>query len=191
MLKPILMILAALSTLWDFRVFTQIYVLQQAGGISRDTKLLGVYTYQVSIGQSDYGVGPRPSLVMIAADVRAHARLPAIDVQAGQHLMKPHRIVLNLTGLLVAAIALFPVYWMVLTSFRRGIDMQSPDPSFIPFPGTLNNYRKVFDRDFFWTATKQQPDRHDDHRLGRPGRRLPRRRRDLAVPFPRPHGRCS
>ena len=44
-------------------------------------------------------------------------------------------VALNLTGLLVAAIALFPVYWMVLTSFRRGVDIQSPNPSFLPFPG--------------------------------------------------------
>ncbi|HEX4983683.1 MAG TPA: sugar ABC transporter permease [Ilumatobacteraceae bacterium] len=65
MLKPILMILTALSTLWDFRVFTQIYVLQQAGGISRDTNLLGVYTYQLSIGQSDYGAGAAAALLMI------------------------------------------------------------------------------------------------------------------------------
>ena len=40
-LKPILLILTSLSVLWDFRVFTQIYVLQQAGGITRDTNLLG------------------------------------------------------------------------------------------------------------------------------------------------------
>ena len=58
------------------------------------------------------------------------------------------------TGLLVAATALFPVYWMVLTSFRRGVDVQSPTPSFLPVPGTLANYRKVFQRDFFWTAMK-------------------------------------
>ena len=68
--------------------------------------------------------------------------------------MKPRRIALNLAGLFVSAIALFPVYWMVLTSFRRGIDIQSPNPSFLPIPGTLNNYRKVFERDFFWTATR-------------------------------------
>jgi N,N'-diacetylchitobiose transport system permease protein len=61
---------------------------------------------------------------------------------------------LNSIGLTVAAVALFPVYWMVLTSFRRGVDIQSRDPSFIPFPGTLNNYRRVFERDFFWTAVK-------------------------------------
>jgi N,N'-diacetylchitobiose transport system permease protein len=65
LLKPILVILIALSTLWDFRVFTQIYVLQRAGGISRDTNLIGVYTYQLSIGQSDYGVGAAAALVMM------------------------------------------------------------------------------------------------------------------------------
>ena len=41
-LKPILLILTSLSVLWDFRVFTQIYVLQKAGGVTRDTNLLGV-----------------------------------------------------------------------------------------------------------------------------------------------------
>jgi N,N'-diacetylchitobiose transport system permease protein len=61
---------------------------------------------------------------------------------------------INGVGLLVAAVALFPVYWMVLTSLRRGVDIQSPDPSFLPFPGTLSNYRRVFERDYFWTALK-------------------------------------
>jgi N,N'-diacetylchitobiose transport system permease protein len=61
---------------------------------------------------------------------------------------------LNGLGLTVTLIALFPVYWMVLTSLRRGVDIQSPDPSFVPFPGTLNNYRRVFEREYFWTAVK-------------------------------------
>lgn len=64
------------------------------------------------------------------------------------------KIALNGAGLLVAAIALFPAYWMILTSFRRGVDIRSTKPSFIPIPGTLGNYRKVFERDFFWTAMK-------------------------------------
>jgi N,N'-diacetylchitobiose transport system permease protein len=64
------------------------------------------------------------------------------------------RASLNGLGLLVAGVALFPVYWMVLTSLRRGVDIQSPDPSFIPFPGTLANYRRVFEREYFWTAVK-------------------------------------
>jgi N,N'-diacetylchitobiose transport system permease protein len=60
----------------------------------------------------------------------------------------------NLLGLLVFLIAAFPVYWMVLTSFRRGVDIQQPTPQFLPNPGTLANYRKVFARDFFRTAAK-------------------------------------
>jgi N,N'-diacetylchitobiose transport system permease protein len=63
-------------------------------------------------------------------------------------------LVPNLLGLLVFAIAAFPVYWMVITSFRRGVDIQKATPQFVPSPGTLANYRKVFDRDFFWTAVK-------------------------------------
>ena len=58
----------------------------------------------------------------------------------------------NALALVVTAVALFPVYWMVLTSFRRGTDIQQPTPDFLPFPGTLQNYRKVFERDFFWQA---------------------------------------
>ena len=53
-------------------------------------------------------------------------------------------VVPNLLGVFVFMIATFPVYWMVLTSFRRGIDIQRPTPQFLPSPGTLANYRKVF-----------------------------------------------
>jgi N,N'-diacetylchitobiose transport system permease protein len=63
-------------------------------------------------------------------------------------------VVPNLLALVVFVVAAFPVYWMVLTSFRRGIDIQQPSPEFVPSPGTLANYRKVFNRDFFWTAVK-------------------------------------
>jgi N,N'-diacetylchitobiose transport system permease protein len=65
MVKPIIMILTALSVLWDFRVFTQVYVLQKAGGISRETNLLGVYAYQISIGQNQFGVGAAVAIVMV------------------------------------------------------------------------------------------------------------------------------
>ena len=65
MLKPLLLILTALSVLWDFRVFTQIYVLQRAGGISRETNLLGVYAYRISIGSNEYGVGAAVAIVMV------------------------------------------------------------------------------------------------------------------------------
>jgi N,N'-diacetylchitobiose transport system permease protein len=64
-LRPILLILTSLSVLWDFRVFTQIYVLQRAGGISRDTNLLGVYAYRISIGENDFDTGAAIAIVMV------------------------------------------------------------------------------------------------------------------------------
>jgi len=64
--KPILLILTALSVIWDFRVFTQIYVLQRAGGITRDTNLLGVYAYRISIGENRFDIGAAVAVVMVA-----------------------------------------------------------------------------------------------------------------------------
>ena len=64
------------------------------------------------------------------------------------------RILVNAAGVLVLLVFGFPVYWMVLTSFRRAVDIQSTDPSLAPMPGTLDNYRSVFERDFFFTALR-------------------------------------
>jgi N,N'-diacetylchitobiose transport system permease protein len=68
-LKPILLIITSLSVLWDFRVFTQIYVLQKAGGVSRDTNLLGVYAYRISIGENAFDVGAAIAIVMVLITV--------------------------------------------------------------------------------------------------------------------------
>jgi N,N'-diacetylchitobiose transport system permease protein len=64
------------------------------------------------------------------------------------------RILLNAAAAVVFLITAFPVYWMLLTSFRRGADIQTPEPQLLPRRATLENYRKVFDRDFFWTALR-------------------------------------
>jgi N,N'-diacetylchitobiose transport system permease protein len=55
-------------------------------------------------------------------------------------------------ALVAIVLSAFPVYWMFTTSFRRSIDIRSPNPQFLPIGGTLENYRSVFGRDFFWTA---------------------------------------
>ena len=68
-LKPIILILTSLSVLWDFRVFTQVYVLQRAGGITRDTNLLGVYAYRISIGANQFDKGAAVAIVMVAITI--------------------------------------------------------------------------------------------------------------------------
>ena len=74
----------------------------------------------------------------------AYSTLPSAAGSAG--------VAEECTTALLAVSALFAE--MVVTSFRRGIDIQQPTPQFLPSPGTLNNYRKVFEQDYFWTAVR-------------------------------------
>ncbi|GLY18778.1 sugar ABC transporter permease [Kineosporia rhizophila] len=64
-LRPVILILTALSVLWDLRVFTQFYVLQKAGGIARDTNVLGVYAYRLAFGENKFDVGAAVAVVML------------------------------------------------------------------------------------------------------------------------------
>jgi N,N'-diacetylchitobiose transport system permease protein len=62
------------------------------------------------------------------------------------------RLVVNAIAVAVFVLMAFPVYWMVVTSFRDRLDIQSVNPRPLPVPGTLDNYRTVFDREFFFDA---------------------------------------
>lgn len=64
-LKPLLLILTALSVLWDFRVFTQIYVLQRSGGVNEETNLIGIYSYRLAVGERHFDTGAAVAVVMI------------------------------------------------------------------------------------------------------------------------------
>lgn len=64
------------------------------------------------------------------------------------------RVALNVAGVVVTLIALFPVYWMVLTALRRPGDSKRPDPSLLPTGLTLDNFRRVFEREHFWTSVR-------------------------------------
>ena len=55
LITPAVMIVGLLQIVWDLRVFTQIYVLQQAGVSVEETNLLGTYIYRIGIGQGEYG----------------------------------------------------------------------------------------------------------------------------------------
>ena len=64
-LKSIFLILVALSTIWDFRVFTQVYILQKSGGIAKDTDLLGIYAYRMGFAGNYFGVGSAIGVMMV------------------------------------------------------------------------------------------------------------------------------
>jgi N,N'-diacetylchitobiose transport system permease protein len=63
-LKPIFLILATLSTIWDFKVFTQIWVMLNQRP-SREYFLLGIWSYSESFGVTRYGKGAAIAVVMV------------------------------------------------------------------------------------------------------------------------------
>jgi N,N'-diacetylchitobiose transport system permease protein len=67
--RPVLLVVGLLQVIWDLRVFTQIYVLQQAGGSTRDTNLLGTYIYRLGIGGGKFGMAAAVAIFMLALTV--------------------------------------------------------------------------------------------------------------------------
>jgi N,N'-diacetylchitobiose transport system permease protein len=64
MLKPVFLILTSLSTIWDLKVFTQVYVITR-GGPDRQTVLINLYTYTQGFGVSRFGIAAAAAVVMV------------------------------------------------------------------------------------------------------------------------------
>ncbi|GGB40831.1 sugar ABC transporter permease [Flexivirga endophytica] len=57
LLRPVFAVVTILSTIWDFKVFTQIYLMPGGDGVNPDVFNLGVWSYISSINQTKYGLG--------------------------------------------------------------------------------------------------------------------------------------
>ncbi|MGN9838912.1 carbohydrate ABC transporter permease [Nonomuraea sp. H19] len=64
MLRPLITIVVIQSVIWDFKVFTQIYVMTNGGGVAGQNTVLNVYAYQTAFGSSEYGLGSAIAVVM-------------------------------------------------------------------------------------------------------------------------------
>ncbi|MEV4777392.1 carbohydrate ABC transporter permease [Microbacterium sp. LWH12-1.2] len=56
-LKPVFSVVIILSTIWDFKVFAQVYLMPGGAGSNRTVLNLGVWSYVESFGQNRYGFG--------------------------------------------------------------------------------------------------------------------------------------
>ncbi|NLU67347.1 sugar ABC transporter permease [Streptomyces sp. HNM0574] len=65
MLRPILVVVTIQSVIWDFKVFTQIYVMTDGGGIAGQNLVLNVYAYQKAFASSQYSLGSAIGVVML------------------------------------------------------------------------------------------------------------------------------
>jgi N,N'-diacetylchitobiose transport system permease protein len=64
MLKPLFLIVTCLSTIWDFGVFNQIYVLLNERP-SSDYYTIAIYSYRESFGVTQYGLGAAIAVLMV------------------------------------------------------------------------------------------------------------------------------
>jgi N,N'-diacetylchitobiose transport system permease protein len=64
------------------------------------------------------------------------------------------RIGWNALGLLVFLVMIFPVYWMISTSFKEGRNILADTPQFLPHPATLSNFGDAIHRDYFWDVVR-------------------------------------
>jgi N,N'-diacetylchitobiose transport system permease protein len=64
-IRPVLLIVTVLQVIWDLRVFTQIFALQDSGGIAEKTNTIGVYIYQVGVAQGRFDVGSAIAVLMV------------------------------------------------------------------------------------------------------------------------------
>ncbi|HEY0639745.1 MAG TPA: sugar ABC transporter permease [Pseudonocardiaceae bacterium] len=63
-LKPVFAVVTILSTIWDFKVFTQVYLMPGGSGSNREVLNLGTWSYVESFGQTEYGTGSAIAVVL-------------------------------------------------------------------------------------------------------------------------------
>jgi N,N'-diacetylchitobiose transport system permease protein len=55
----------------------------------------------------------------------------------------------NIVGLLVGLVMIFPVYWMVASSFKTGVNLRRVVPQWFPSPFTLDSYARALQQPRF------------------------------------------
>jgi N,N'-diacetylchitobiose transport system permease protein len=68
-IRPVLLVVGLLQIIWDLRVFSQIYILQKAGGSTHDTNLLGTYIYRLGIGGGEFGMAAAVAMFMLVLTI--------------------------------------------------------------------------------------------------------------------------
>ncbi len=68
-IKPVLLVVGLLQVIWDLRVFTQIFVLQDAGGITEETNLMGTYVYRLGLAEGEFGMAAAVAMFILVLTV--------------------------------------------------------------------------------------------------------------------------
>ena len=90
---------------------------------------------------------------MIRRDTVQGIELRQQDIERSQVRVSvwPHvrQWAFDATGVVVALVMLFPIYWMIATAFKPGRDILTLVPKWIPSPFTLQNFQDAITRPYF------------------------------------------
>jgi len=64
LLRPVFAVVTILSTIWDFKVFTQVFLMPGGDGANREVLNLGTWSYVEAFGQIEYGIGSAIAVVL-------------------------------------------------------------------------------------------------------------------------------
>ncbi|HEX2363232.1 MAG TPA: carbohydrate ABC transporter permease [Jiangellaceae bacterium] len=87
-------------------------------------------------------------------DVHRQPATSAIRRPARRSRLRARRRLYGALAVGIAVLWVFPVYWMVNSAFLPGNRIRNPEPTFVPVPGTLDNFRRVFENGGFLSALR-------------------------------------
>lgn len=90
-------------------------------------------------------IAPRAAQGVPVSRTRARSAAPSL---AGL-LHRSRQLLFDALGLAVAALMLFPIYWMVATAFKPGREILTLTPTWFPSPITLQNFEDAIARPYF------------------------------------------
>jgi N,N'-diacetylchitobiose transport system permease protein len=90
-----------------------------------------------------------------AQGVRVDTAHDRARVDLGVNLwQRSKQLLFDTVGIAVAAVMLFPIYWMVATAFKPGRDILTLTPKWFPSPLTLQNFQDAITRPYFLDDVK-------------------------------------
>ena len=96
-----------------------------------------------------------PTQTRLRSAVQTQRRRTGSTHLPHHHLPRGRRVrnvLWSLAAVLLAAVWVFPVYWMVNSAFLSNVTLQRSTPTWLPFAGSLENFRHVFADGGFVTA---------------------------------------
>jgi multiple sugar transport system permease protein len=146
--------LGLIFTLQQFDLFAAI----TDGGPNNSSNVAQYWAWDLSFRQYDFGKGATISVIMTVFVMFAASRLCPLHSSRGARMSDNarNRLLLALS-IVMAAVYLFPLYWMYVTALKSGSEMFATPPSFWPWSAQWSTFAYVWESRnmgrYLWNST--------------------------------------